>query len=224
MSIFLSIIRHSANVYFPSVSLSSLIIYVSFSLCSRSDIHHAGSSRNRAERTRARKLKDLIARGGNPRGCLRSISTCMRNAVASFTIMWVYKRALSLSLSPRSHTFTKLRTLGRAQVPFSSLLFYVEPRGRLFILPPTSFETSTRKRGNGTRASPPLRDFNFLRFFSVRDKIVQLLENMQFIREVYLESNEERFVRAYYWKIYFIYWMTILFEIIMIDFFLSHYR
>lgn len=68
---------------------------------------------------RARKLKDLVCAKGRPEGLAlvrRSISTCMRNAVAGFSIMWVYKRARApshLETARRSHTFSRLRTLGR---------------------------------------------------------------------------------------------------------------
>lgn len=80
----------------------------------------------------------------------RSISTCMRNAVAGFSIMWVYKGARApshleaavihiLQVENTRSGFTAPRLLQRG-------VFY-EPRGRLFILPLASFDSSIR-RGN----------------------------------------------------------------------------
>jgi len=62
----------------------------------------ANRAREKIERPRAREGE----RPSQPAACERSISTCMRNAVAGFSIMWVYKRACTPCTlrSGRRHT------------------------------------------------------------------------------------------------------------------------
>lgn len=102
----------------------------------------------------------------------------MRNAVAGFSIMWVYKRRAVPSRvterAPteyrRSHTFSRLRTLGRARFPGPSLrtVCSVNPRVACLLRrrDPSRLDSPIIPPENSRRYRewvPPRGRFNFLR-------------------------------------------------------------
>lgn len=177
---------------------------------------------------RARKLKDLVCMreqgGGGERVVRRSISTCMRNAVAGFSIMWVYKRSRALralgnsTARPVTHIHQVENT--RSGPLLRGLLYEKKIHGvaYLFYQHPATPTIGRKTFWASGRVCDSLRVLTFYPAFLARDIWSNSRKMCQFVGES-AASRRSRGKIAWQEEITLYYWMAIIRDNATIDFY-----